>query len=232
MLNVHEMRKKDFANKNTIMFIAYGISGLLGTLVYWLTDQGMMKTVSMAVPFTLTILFYLLSLKVRVFEVAFPWLVLAVMTGATLFNGLIGDPSIASAGIAFFIAGLASVHASLALMGYGAVLSLGVILVFITQYPYQEQIASSKSTLILVLVLMCFALFLQIRQSKKLSAQVESVSLELATRAHEEEEKRTVLNTGVEKLSTNLADMEYTANQHQQSQQDLLTSGGPCNGRF
>jgi len=222
MLNVHEMRKKDFANKNTIMFIAYGISGLLGTLVYWLTDQGMMKTVSMAVPFTLTILFYLLSRKVRVFEVAFPWLVLAVMTGATLFNGLIGDPSIASAGIAFFIAGLASVHASLALMGYGAVLSLGVILVFITQYPYQEQIASSKSTLILVLVLMCFALFLQIRQSKKLSAQVESVSLELATRAHEEEEKRSVLNTGVEKLSTNLADMEHTANQHQQSQQDLL----------
>ncbi|MFX3675308.1 MAG: methyl-accepting chemotaxis protein [Paenisporosarcina sp.] len=222
MLNVQEMRKIDFVNKNTIMFIAYGISGLLGTMVYWLTDQGMMKTVSMAVPFTLTILFYLLSRKVRVFEIAFPWLVLAVMTGATFFNALIGDPSLATAGIAFFIAGLASVHASLALMGYGTVLSFGVMMVFIMQYPYQEQVAPSRATLFLVLILMCFGLFLQIRQSKKLSSQVEAVSLELATRAQEEEEKRSILNTGVEKLSTNLADMEHTANQHQQSQQDLL----------
>lgn len=224
MLNVQEIRQKDVATKNTIMFIAYGISGLLGTLVYWLTDQGMTKTVSMAVPFVLTILFYLLARKFRVFEVTFPWLVLAVMTGATLTNGYIGEPSIATAGIAFFIAGLASVHASLSLMSYGAVLAIAVELMFVTEYPYQAEIASSKSTIMLVLILMCFGLFLQIRQSKKLAAQVEDLLLTTQVKAQEEEWLVQKLNRAVVAITSNLERIRENAMMSAISQREMLVA--------
>jgi methyl-accepting chemotaxis protein len=224
MLNVQEIRQKDVSSKNTIMFIAYGISGLLGTLVYWLTDQGMTKTVSMAVPFILTILFYLLARKFSVFEVGFPWLVLAVMTGAALTNGFIGEPSIATAGIAFFIAGLASVHASLALMSYGAVLALSVEVMFITKYPYQAEIASSKSTILLVLILMCFALFLQIRQAKKLENQVENLLRTTQVKAQEEELLVQKLDRTVTAITGNLERIRENAMMSAISQREMLVA--------
>lgn len=223
-MNVQEIRKKDIANKNTIMFIAYGISGLLGTLVYWLTDQGMMKIVSMAVPFTLTILFYLLSRKFRQIEGAFPWLVLSVMTGAALTNGFIGDPSIATTGIAFFIAGLASIHASTVIMSYGAVLAIAVQVMFITKYPHQAEIASSKATIMLVLILMCFALFLQIRQAKKLETQVSELLQTTQTKAHEDELLAKKLNSAVVAITGNLERIRENADTSALSQREMLVA--------
>ena len=111
----------------------------------------MLKTVSMAIPVVVTLLFYALAKKVAIFENMFPWIVLGLTGFAAILNGVVGEPSVATAGIAFFIAGIASVHLSMRIMTYGFALSLAVLGVFLTNYPYQEQIAASKGSLALVL---------------------------------------------------------------------------------
>ena len=79
-----------------------------------------------------------------------------------------------------------------------------MLLSFIIEYPYQDQIAASKGSLLLVLVVMCIGLFLQIRQSKKLQEKVEAFSYEQSNRAQIETDKSTELNKGIESISSAL----------------------------
>jgi methyl-accepting chemotaxis protein len=223
-LNVQEIRQKDIKSKNTILFAAYGISGFIGTVVYWLTDQGTVKTVSMLVPFLLTVIFYLLSKKLKPVAIAFPWIVLTLIFGAATTSAYIGEPSIATMGIAFFIAGLASVAANRWVMGYGSILAIALQIVFITMYPHQEQIQSSKSSLMMVLVLMCFALFLQIRQAKKLESQVVDLLQTTQAKAEEEELLAEKLDTAVAKITKNLEQIRENAQTSTHSQQEMLVA--------
>ncbi|WP_394188491.1 methyl-accepting chemotaxis protein [Paenisporosarcina quisquiliarum] len=223
-MNVQEIRQKDIKSKNTILFAAYGISGFIGTIVYWLTDQGTVKTVSMLVPFLLTVMFYLLSKKVKPIAIAFPWIVLTVIFGAATTSAYIGEPSVATMGIAFFIAGLASVAANRWVMTYGSILAIALQIIFITMYPHQEQIESSKSSLMLIIILLCFALFLQIRQAKKLEKQVVELLQTSQTKAQEEELLTQKLNSAVSAITKNLEQIRENAQTTTLSQQEMLVA--------
>ena len=223
-MNVQEIRQRDVATKNTIMCIAFGISAFLGTIVYWLTNQGTFKTLSMLVPLVLTILFYVLSKKVKPVAYAFPWIVLSLIFGAAMASAIVNGPSVATMGIAFFIAGLASVAANRWVMGYGTILAIALQVMFIVKYPYQDQIASSKSSLLLVLVLMCFALFLQIRQSKALEKQVGEMLLASQSKALEEEKLAHQLDDAVKAITTNLQQIRENAQTTTLSQQEMLVA--------
>ncbi|AYC28963.1 methyl-accepting chemotaxis protein [Paenisporosarcina cavernae] len=224
MLDVQSIRKQDLSSKNTIMFLAYGISGFLGTIVYFLTNQGTVKTVSMLVPFLLTVLFYVLSKKVKVIAVAFSWIVLTLIFGAAWTSAILGEASVATMGIAFFIAGLASVQGDRWVMAYGSILAIALQVVFITTYPHQEQIASSKSSLLLIIVLLCFALFLQIRQAKKLATQVELLLTSSQEKAEEEEQLSSRLNSAVATITENLERIRTNANTSVASQREMLVA--------
>ena len=199
-----------------------GGSSFIGLIFYFVTGQGMMKTGDMAIPVVVTLLFYALSKKVANFEKMFPWIGLGVTGFAAILNGVVGEPSIATAGIAFFMAGIASVHLSMRIMTYGFTLSLVVLGVFLTNYPYQEQIAQSKGTLTLVLVLMSVGLFIQIKQTKKLETQVDLFGSEQAAQRLEEENKHRSLNEGVERVGDDLTAIGETAGRHLVAQQELL----------
>lgn len=223
MQDVDMLRQKEYANKNFILFLTLGGSSLIGFIFYLLTDQGMMKVVSMSIPVVITALFYVLAKKLVIFEKPFPWIVIGVTGLAAIFNGLAGEPSIATMGIAFFIAGIASVHLSMALISYGFVTALAVMGVFLVKYPYQDQIAESKGSLALVLILMVVGLMILIRQTKKLETQVELFTAEQVQRAIEEDKKRRLLNGGVDQIANDLTHIGETATRHLYAQQDLLT---------
>ena len=222
MNNVETMRQKEFANKNFILFLTLGGSSFIGLLFYFVTGQGMLKTASMAIPVVITLLFYGLARKVAIIEKWFPWIVLGVTAFAALLNGVVGEPSIATAGIAFFIAGIASVHLSMRIMTYGFVLSLAVMGVFVMNYPYQEQIADSKGSMILVLVLMSVGLFIQIKQTKKLEEQVNLFTAEQTENALVEGDKHRALNANVEQVADDLTAIGETAMRHLAAQKELL----------
>ncbi|WP_318615775.1 methyl-accepting chemotaxis protein [Sporosarcina sp. YIM B06819] len=222
MNNVETIRQKEFANKNFILFVTLGGSSFIGLIFYFAMGLGTLKTVSMAIPVVITLLFYVLSRKVAVVENLFPWIVLGLTAFAALMNGVVGEPSIATAGIAFFIAGIASVHLSMRIMTYGFVLSLAVLGVFVMNYPFQEQIADSKGSLVLVLVLMGVGLFIQIKQTKKLEEQVDLFTAEQATYALEEANKHRTLNANVEQVADDLTAIGETAMRHLIAQKELL----------
>ncbi len=222
MNHVENIRQKEFSNKNFILFLTLGGSSFIGLIFYFVTGQGMLKTASMAIPVVITLLFYGLARKVTVIEKWFPWIVLGVTAFAALLNGVVGEPSIATAGIAFFIAGIASVHLSMRIMTYGFVLSLAVLVVFLMNYPYQEQIAASKGSLMLVLVLMGVGLFIQIKQTKKLEAQVNLFTAEQATNAVVEADKHRALNANVEQVADDLMAIGETAMRHLLAQKEML----------
>lgn len=222
MQNVETMRQKEFANKNFILFLTLGGSSFIGLLFYFVTGQEMLKTASMAIPVVITLLFYGLSRKVASIEKWFPWIVLGVTAFAALMNGVIGEPSIATAGIAFFIAGIASVHLSMRIMTYGFLLSLAVMGVFVMNYPYQEQIVDSKGSMVLVLILMAVGLFIQIKQTKKLEEQVNVFTAEQATNALVEADKHRALNANVEQVADDLSAIGETATRHLVAQKELL----------
>jgi len=223
MESVQQLRQRDFEKKNFILFITFGLSSFIGFIFYLLTGQDTMKIVSMGIPVILTLLAYGLAKWVPVFQKVFPWVLLSVTAGATIFNAYVGAPSIATAGIAFYIAGLSSVLASSRLMAYGSVLSIATMIVFLLEYPNQADIASSRSTIMLVLVLMCAGLFMQIRQSKKLQQQVEQFSVDLESRAQLEEDKAVHLNSGVGQIADNLHQVGMTSKQHIRAQREMLT---------
>lgn len=219
---VDKLMQEQFAKKNFILFITLGASSLIGAIYYFLTGQDALKTISMTVPMTSSIILYLLSRKFMFFEKLFPWFIIGFTGAAAIFNGIVGDPSIATAGIAFFIAGIASVHVSMRIMSYGFVISLIVMIVFLANYPYQEQIASSKGSIVLPLLLMAVGLLIQIRQTKKLEVRVNQFTAEQAERAAEEERKHRSLNENVEQVAEDLMSIGTTAEQHLASQQELL----------
>ena len=200
-VHMDRVMQEQFAKKNFILFITLGGSSLIGAIFYFLTGQDALKTISMTIPMITSVLLYFLSLKFAFFEKLFPWVIIAITSFAALFNGIVGDPSIATAGIAFFIAGIASVHASMRIMSYGFVLSILVMIVFLTNYPYQEQIASSKGSIVLPLILMALGLLIQIRQTKKLEARVNQFTAEQVELAMKEEKKHRSLNENVERLA-------------------------------
>ncbi|HEX5564810.1 MAG TPA: methyl-accepting chemotaxis protein [Sporosarcina sp.] len=220
--HVDKLMQEQFAKKNFILFITLGASSLIGAIYYFLTGQDALKTISMTIPMTTSIVLYLLSRKFVFFEKLFPWVIIGITAAAAIFNGIVGDPSIATAGIAFFIAGIASVHISMRIMSYGFVLSVLVLIVFLTKYPYQEQIASSKGSMVLPLILMAVGLLIQIRQTKKLESRVNQFTAEQAERAMEEERKHRSLNENVEQVADDLMSISTTAEQHLASQQELL----------
>ncbi|MHA6258396.1 methyl-accepting chemotaxis protein [Sporosarcina sp. CAU 1771] len=222
MQNVVALRQKEFANKNFILFITLGGSSFIGFIFYMLSGQETMKIISMGVSVASTVLFFLLSKKWVVFEKAFPWITLTVTAIATIYSGVVGAPSVATVGIAFFIVGIASVHLSMRIMSYGFVLALVVLGVFLVSYPYQEQIAESKGSLALVLVLMATGLFIQIKQTKKLEQQVEAFSIEQVVSALEESKRHEALNRGVEKVAEDLTAISETASRHLEAQHQLL----------
>ncbi|MFS0575471.1 methyl-accepting chemotaxis protein [Sporosarcina sp. 179-K 3D1 HS] len=223
MENVEAIREKEFARKNFILFVTLGGSSFIGLIFYLLTGQGFMKTVSMAIPAVLTTIVYLASVKVRFVERAFPWITLGLTAFAAILNGVVGDPSIATAGIAFFVAGIASVHLSMGIMAYGSLLAMSVMGVFLVKYPHQEQIAASKGSLTLVLILMGVGLFIQIKQMRKLQERLDLFTEEQAAQAIAEEEKHLALHAVVERVAGDLQSIGETATRHLESQQELLS---------
>lgn len=221
-VHMEKLLHEQFAKKNFILFLTLGGSSFIGTIYYFATGQDMMKSISMSIPVIASILFYLLAKKLPIFERLFPYLILSFTAGAAIFNGIVGDPSVATAGIAFFILGIASVHISVGVLSYGFVLSMGVVFVFLTRYPYQEQIASSKGSLVLPLFLLGIGLLIQIRQTKKLEAQVNSSTQEQVERAILEEQKHSNLTAEVEHVAEDLSTIGYTAERHLDSQKELL----------
>ncbi len=115
-VHMDRVMQEQFAKKNFILFMTLGSSSLIGAIFYFLTGQDALKTISMTIPMITSVLLYLLSLKFAFFEKLFPWVIIGITTFAAVFNGVVGDPSITTAGIAFFIAGIASVHASMRIM--------------------------------------------------------------------------------------------------------------------
>ncbi|MCG7344387.1 methyl-accepting chemotaxis protein [Sporosarcina sp. ACRSL] len=220
--NVDHLMQEQFSKKNFILFITLGASSFIGAIFYFLTGQDALKTISMTIPMTTSVILYLLSRKFTFFEKLFPWAIIGITAFAAIFNGLVGDPSIATVGIAFFIAGIASVHASMRIMSYGFALSIIVMIVFMTNYPHQEQIASSKGSATLTLILMAVGLLIQIRQTKKLEARVYEFTAEQSKRAMEEERKHRTLNENVEQVAKDLTSVGTTAEQHLLAQQELL----------
>ena len=221
-VHMDRVMQEQFAKKNFILFITLGSSSLIGAIFYFLTGQDALKTISMTIPMITSVLLYLLSLKFAFFEKLFPWVIIGITTFAAVFNGVVGDPSITTAGIAFFIAGIASVHASMRIMSYGFVLSILVMIVFLTNYPYQEQIASNKGSILLPLILMALGLLIQIRQTKKLETRVNQFTAEQVELAKEEERKHRSLNNNVEQLADDLTSIGSTAEHHLASQKELL----------
>ncbi len=220
--HVDKLMQEQFAKKNFILFITLGASSFIGAIFYFMTGQDALKTISMTIPMTTSIVLYLLSRKFVFIEKLFPLVIIGITAAAAVFNGIVGDPSIATAGIAFFIAGIASVHVSMWILSYGFVMSMFVLIVFLTNYPYQEQIASSKGSMILPLVLMAVGLLIQIRQTKKLETRVNQFTAEQAELAMEEERKHRSLNENVEQVAKDLMSIGTTAEQHLASQQELL----------
>ncbi|MFS0688480.1 methyl-accepting chemotaxis protein [Sporosarcina sp. 179-K 8C2 HS] len=220
--NVDKLMQEQFAKKNFILFITLGASALIGAVYYFLTGQDALKTISMTIPLITSVILFLLSRKIIFFEKLFPWAIIGISAFAAIFNGVVGDPSITTAGIAFFIAGIASVHVSMRIMSYGFALSILVMIVFLTNYPYQEQIASSKGSMVLPLVLMAVGLLIQISQTKKLESRVNQFTTEQAELAKEEERKHRSLNANVEQVADDLTSIGKTAERHLASQRELL----------
>lgn len=75
-MNIDELKKEDVLKKNFIMFLAYGLAASLGFLAQIALKAELGILVSIGVPLLIVLIVYVLSKKVHIITVAFPYILL------------------------------------------------------------------------------------------------------------------------------------------------------------
>ena len=94
--------------------------------------------------FVLTIVTFGVSRLIPSFERIFPWIAITATPVAALFRCLLRRTFLGYSGDCLLYCRTICIHGSALILTYGSVLSFVVLLSFIIEYPYQEQIAASK----------------------------------------------------------------------------------------
>lgn len=222
VLDITLLKKKDLVEKNTILMIVYGIAANLGGLAQFVIGRPIGIALSLFIPAFFVIAFYMIQRKVDFLRPYFAY-VITIAGVASVYGTIVTNKvTLATIILSIFILILSSIHNRYAVLIAGYIGStIGLIFNFTLD---TTGFAVDPANVFVTQTLMAVAIFLQVRQNKKMLDNVESLMIEANDRAVHEEELHQHLEKAVQTIISKLELITDKTNNSSASQQQMLVS--------
>ncbi len=174
-MNFDLLRKKDLQTKNKILIIVYALAANLGGIAQFIIGRPIGIALSLIIPVFITLIIFTIQLKIETIRPIFPYVV--IISGVITVFGTIASYKVTLATIvlSFFVLVLASIHNQLSIFIVGFIGS--VICLLFNVILDTTGFMVEPANVFVVHFLMGLAIFLQVRQNKRLLESIESLSL-------------------------------------------------------
>lgn len=224
-MNIGELKKEDVRKKNFIMFLAYGLAASLGFLAQIALKAEIGILVSIGVPMLIVLIVYVLSKKVHIITIAFPYILLLAGGATAIGTSVLNEVSIGTIVLALFILILGGLHNTQVVFIFGYALSLLAVIVNVL-LDDKGILTDQAANVILVQFIMALGIFLQVRQSKKLFISVETHVHSAVAKAKEDAALTQRLETAVSNITSNLEQIRTNTYSANSAQQEMLIAVG------
>lgn len=221
-MDILSIKKKDYYEKNTILMIVYGTAANLGGLAQFFQDRPVNLALSLIIPALFALIFYFTQRKVSKLQPAFPYFV--VLCGFLNIVGCITSYQVTLSTIvlSFFVLVLASIHNNYGVLTAGYVVTL--ISLTLNVIRDTSSYTSEPVNLFVTGSLMALAIFLQVRQNKKMTVTLEQLMMDADKKAAHEQELHLKLEAAIQTITSKLELITETTNEAKTSQTRMLES--------
>ncbi len=221
-MDILSIKKKDYYEKNTILMIVYITAASLGGLAQLFQDRPISLALSLIIPALFALVVYFIQRKVTKLQTAFPYFV--VLCGFLNIVGCIESYQVTLSTIvlSFFVLVLSSVHNNFSVLisGYIATITSLILNVSLDTTGF----ASSSMNLFVTGSLMSLAIFLQVRQNKKMMLNLEQLMIDADQKALKEKELHLKLEGAINTITSKLELITETTNEATTAQTRMLES--------
>ena len=222
-MDINKLKNEDLMRKNFILFLAYGLAAGLGLLVQIIIQQAVIVIFSIGVPFVVSVVMYIISRKKINVARIFPYF--AILAGAitAMSMSYFNEVSIATIVLALFILILSSLHTKQSIFVYGYILC--VMAMVLNVVMDDSGIFEGRTiNIFLIQFIMALGIFLQVKQSKKLFTNVETLLEEAKVKSDEDALLQQKLETAVSVITTNLEQIRTNTFSTNSAQQEMLVA--------
>ncbi len=219
---IEELKKKDLIEKNTILMLVYGIAAVLGGVAQIFIDRPIGVALSLIIPVTFTFIFYAIQRKIHVLQPYFPYFV-TIAAVITVYGTIVTNKvTLATIVLSIFVLILSSVHNKIKILVIGYI---GSTIALIFNFTMDTSgFAVDPANVFVVQTLMAVAIFLQVRQNKKMILNIEKLMVDANERAIHEEELHQRLETAVQRITEKLELITDSTNHSSAAHQQMLAS--------
>lgn len=219
---IEELKKKDLNEKNTILMIVYGIAAVLGSIAQLFIDRPIGVALSLIIPASFVFVCFLVQRNVNMLRPYFAFVV--IIAGVITVYGTIATNKVTLATIilSVFVLILSSIHNKVNVLAAGFIGStLGLIFNFKMD---TMGFAVDPANVFVTQILMTLALYLQVRQNRKMIHNVEQLMLNANDRAVHEEQLHQRLEFSVQGITEKLELITDRTNNSNAAHQQMLAS--------
>lgn len=222
VMNIKSMMQKDYFEKNTILIIVYGTAAYLGGIAQFVQGRPLGLALSLFIPATLAILAYFVQRKVTFLQTYFPFFVIACGLGTVLGCILSYHVTLSTIVLSFFVLVLSSVHNNSGVLLAGFLVTMAAITsnVILDTTDFTKEF----SNLYVVGSLMALAIYLQVRQNKKMFVNLETLMNEADQQATHEKELHHRLDSAISTITSKLEVITDNTNDAASAQMRMLQS--------
>lgn len=224
IMNITDLKRSDWMHRNEIMGLSFGVAAGLGLLMQVISKAPMVVISSIAIPFVIACIFYLLRRSVEIISRIIPYILLIAIFSVSLSLIFFAEGDLGTIGIIFLTLILGSIHGQMRIMLVAYTFSLVALLLNNRQFVSAELAAASGMDLILLHFLSGLALFLLVRQSGRSLKQIIELVEITTTKALEEEAHALKLDQAVVKITTNLEQLRVNTETTGLSQREMLAA--------
>ena len=221
-VNITKLKNDDWIQKNRIMIIGFALAAGLGSVVQLIIGSALVIILSVAIPFCLAMLAYLVSTKVSIVTRLLPYILLILNFSIAVSVIIFSEANLGSIGIIILLLVLGSIHGQMRILAFGFVLSLIALVMNNVLFTAPALVEDSGTNLIILHVLAGVVLFLLVRQNGRVFNHVEELVEATARKAVEEEALASKLDSAVIKITSNLEQLRTNTNTVGVSQREML----------
>ncbi|MFS0575472.1 methyl-accepting chemotaxis protein [Sporosarcina sp. 179-K 3D1 HS] len=223
-MSIEQLKKNDWLQKNKIMTTGFLIASGLGLAAQLVQRSNPAIIFSVAIPFILAGLFYIISLRVKAISRTLPFILLFLNFFIALGVIFLSGANLGSIGIIILLLVIGSIHGVVKILIVGYTLSF-IALLLNNQYFVEPALVEGSGLNLLILhFLSGVVLFLLVRQNGRMFTHIEELVALTAEKAEEEEAHAQHLDEAVENISANLAQIRAGAEIASNSQREMLAA--------
>ena len=204
-MSIQQLKKLDLYEKNTILMTVYGIAAYLGGIAQFFIGRPIGIALSLFIPATVAVLYFIAQRKIEVLRPYFPYLVAICGTVSVYGTIVTNKVTLATIVLSVFVLIFCSIHNQYGILIAGFIGSLiGLTFNFTLD---SEGFAVDPANVFVTVSLMACALFLMVKQNKKMLTSIENLMNEANSKAVEEEQLHLHLENSVAQITSKLQSM-------------------------